>query len=40
MIGDDDRDIEAGNAAGCKCFQVTEEYSFFDIANKIIQGDM
>ena len=40
MIGDDERDIEAGNAAGCTCFQVTDENSLFDIANKIVQGDM
>lgn len=39
LIGDDDRDIQAGKAAGCKCCQVTDGSSLLDIANKIIQGD-
>lgn len=39
LIGDDDRDIQAGKAAGCKCYQVTDDISLLDIANKIIQGD-
>ena len=39
LIGDDDRDIQAGKAAGCKCYQVKDDSSLLDIANKIIQGD-
>lgn len=39
MIGDDDRDIEAGTAAGCKCYQVTEKESLYDIVQKIIGKD-
>ena len=27
LIGDDERDIEAGESAGCKCMRVTEEYN-------------
>lgn len=36
MIGDDERDIEAGEAAGCECFKVTSEQSLYDIAQKIV----
>ncbi|SHE95303.1 HAD-IIIA family hydrolase [Schwartzia succinivorans] len=39
LIGDDERDIQAGKAAGCKCYQVKDDSSLLDIANKIIQGD-
>lgn len=39
LIGDDSRDIEAGQAAGCTCYQVTDNVSLLDIANIIIQGD-
>lgn len=31
MIGDDDRDMEAGQAAGCKVFKVTEERDFYSV---------
>ena len=37
MIGDDDRDIEAGTAAGCKCFKVTETNSLLEIAREIVK---
>ncbi len=38
LIGDDDRDIEAGMAAGCKCYQVTENESLFSIVKQITEG--
>lgn len=34
LIGDDERDIEAGNAAGCICYQVTEKQSLLNIVQK------
>ncbi len=37
VIGDDDRDIEAGKAAGCKCYQVSEKESLLDIVNRILK---
>lgn len=36
VIGDDDRDIEAGEAAGCRCYQVTEEKSLLEIVEDIL----
>lgn len=36
LIGDDERDVEAGNQAGCVCYQVTEEKSLLDIVNDIL----
>lgn len=36
LIGDDERDIEAGNAAGCTCIQVTEEYSLLHAVNDLL----
>jgi D-glycero-D-manno-heptose 1,7-bisphosphate phosphatase len=38
MVGDDERDMEAGLAAGCVCYQVTEDNSLLDIVkNNIIK---
>lgn len=38
MVGDDERDIEAGLAAGCVCYQVTDDNSLLDIVkNNIIK---
>lgn len=39
MIGDDDRDMEAGNAAGCKCYQVSNRKSLLDIVEMIISEE-
>lgn len=39
MIGDDDRDIEAGSAAGCKCIKVYEGYSLLHAVKDILNGD-
>lgn len=40
MIGDDERDIQAGMAAGCTCYQVTDEQLLLDIVkNRIINID-
>lgn len=36
MIGDDDRDMEAGMAAGCKCIQVTEAYGILQAVEDLI----
>ena len=36
VIGDDDRDIEAGEAAGCRCYQVTEGKSLLEIVEEIL----
>lgn len=36
VIGDDDRDIKAGEAAGCKCYQVTENKSLLEIVREIL----
>lgn len=35
LVGDDERDITAGNAAGCKCYMVDEEKSLLDIVNSL-----
>lgn len=37
MIGDDDRDIEAGMAAGCRTYQVTEERSLLEIVKELVK---
>lgn len=36
VIGDDDRDIEAGETAGCRCYQVTEDKSLLNIVKEIL----
>lgn len=36
VIGDDDRDMEAGEAAGCQCYQVSEKRSLLDIVNRLL----
>lgn len=36
MIGDDERDIEAGNRAGCYSIQVTEERRLIDIVKELV----
>lgn len=36
MIGDDERDITAGEAAGCRCFLVDKGHSLFNIVNGLI----
>lgn len=35
LIGDDQRDIEAGEAAGCRCFLVNEEHSLLSYAKSL-----
>jgi D-glycero-D-manno-heptose 1,7-bisphosphate phosphatase len=38
MVGDDERDMQAGSEAGCICYQVTEKRSLLDIVkNDIIK---
>lgn len=34
LIGDDERDVQAGRAAGCTCYQVTQEQSLLDIVQQ------
>lgn len=36
MIGDDERDVEAGEAAGCKCLLVDKNNSLLDYVKKIV----
>lgn len=36
LIGDDERDIAAGEAAGCKCYLVTEQNSLLDQISHIL----
>lgn len=36
LIGDDDRDIEAGKAAGCSTYQVTENRSLLQIVKELV----
>jgi len=36
MIGDDERDIEAGNAAGCKTILMKSDGSLFDVVKSIL----
>ena len=38
LIGDDERDIEAGEAAGCKkCILVNEDYSLADAVEELLK---
>ncbi len=37
MIGDDERDITAGEAAGCRCLLVSEEYPLIDAVRDILR---
>jgi D-glycero-D-manno-heptose 1,7-bisphosphate phosphatase len=37
FIGDDDRDSEAAEAAGCPFVQVTEQNSFFDCVRELVE---
>lgn len=39
MIGDDERDITAGEAAGCRCMLVSKQYPLIDAVNDILQGE-
>ena len=39
MVGDDERDIQAGHAAGCKCVQVTDNYSLKNAVDDILMGE-
>lgn len=39
LVGDDERDIEAGEAAGCMCRLVTQEYTVLDAAREIIAAE-
>jgi len=36
MIGDDDRDMEAGSSAGCKCLQITDDFSLLDAVKTVL----
>lgn len=38
LFGDDERDMEAGNAAGCRSVLLTEEYSLLDAVEDYIKG--
>ena len=38
MIGDDERDIAAGEAAGCCCFLVDETHSLADVVRNLLQN--
>ena len=38
LIGDDERDIEAGESAGCRSILVSEKYTVLDAVNEIIEG--
>lgn len=35
LIGDDERDIAAGEAAGCRCFMVDEQHSLLSFAEQL-----
>ncbi len=37
FVGDDERDLEAGNAAGCKTFLVGWDLSLLDVVNSLIR---
>ena len=37
MIGDSDRDIQFGEAIGCRSFKVSEEYTFVDAVDDILE---
>ena len=36
MIGDSDKDIEFGEAIGCRSYKVSSEYTFADAVDDII----
>lgn len=38
LIGDDDRDMEAGAAAGCRTYQVTENRNLLEIVKELVEG--
>ena len=37
MIGDGDRDVQFGESIGCKAYKVSEEYTFVDAVNDILE---
>ena len=37
LIGDDDRDIEAGCMAGCRTYQVTEGRNLLQIVKELVK---
>jgi len=39
FIGDDERDLQAGNAAGCKTILVTHNKSFLEIVKDLVKFD-
>ncbi len=39
MLGDDERDMTAGEAAGCKCMQISETFTLADAVRKILKDD-
>lgn len=38
LIGDDPRDIEAGETAGCRCLRVDEEHSLHTLVERLLQA--
>ncbi len=36
VIGDDDRDMKAGEAAGCKCYRISENRTLLDIVKGLL----
>ncbi len=40
LIGDDERDIEAGKAARCKCIQIDENYDLFHAVNDLLAEEI
>ena len=36
LIGDDERDIQAGEAAGCHCIMVNETYNLLDAVKELL----
>lgn len=39
LIGDDERDIEAGEAAGCITYMVTEDRSILEIVKELVKKE-
>lgn len=39
LIGDDERDIEAGESAGCKCIQINKNYDLFHAVSDLLAGE-
>ena len=37
MIGDGDRDVQFGESIGCKAYKVSDEYTFIDAVNDILE---